>query len=61
MAEQGHDEQHRESHGERMGIEREREPALAHRRGGLWLVLMLTRVIVDILVGIGVFRFRRPR
>jgi hypothetical protein len=59
MAEQGHDEQHREGRGEGMGIERQREPTLAHRPGGLRLVLMLPRVLVDLLGGIQVFRFRR--
>ena len=59
MAEQGHHEQEGERRGERMGIEREREPALPHRPGGLRLVLMLARVLVHLLGAIRVFRFRR--
>jgi hypothetical protein len=39
-----------------MGIERQREPALAHRPGNLRLVLMLARVFVDLLAGIRVFQ-----
>jgi hypothetical protein len=59
MAEQGHDKQHSEGRGESMGLERQREPALAHEPWGLGLVLMLTGVFVDVLVGLRVCRCRR--